>query len=209
MPELELARDPRNSGRGELGDPRSSGGAGASEGHSAASSLPGASGLNRKIGPSIDDAPAISLEGEGVKTKMSRCSIHGLYFDQSVASGCRKCLEPAKQLARQMERNAIGFKLLALRDDPPKRAFLGLTIALLIGMVPALWHALAIGRSEVLDLRTRQEVLSTKVGTDAVRKEFHAIDAAVHEAHGKHRRNTAIVWVIVSGGALFGWYRLT
>lgn len=146
--------------------------------------------------------------GDG-KAHTVRCAKHGLYYDARASSGCRKCLEPAKQVARKLERSALGFRLMALRDNPAKRAGWGLTLALALGFIPAAWHALAFGRPAVRALRAEQAVLSQKVGTEEVIKRYHGLDQRVQEEHARHRRNTALVWVVLAGGALAGWYRVT
>lgn len=176
----------------------------------ARTSLPGTSGMDHmRLGAADSALSGVQAEGDQGKSHMQRCAKHGLYYDQRTSSGCRKCLEPAKQLARKIERNALGFKLMALRDNPAKRASWGLGLALALGFIPAAWHALTFGRPEISALRAEQAVLSQKVGTEETIRQYHELDKRVHESHSKHRRNTGLLWVVVAGGALAGWYRLT
>lgn len=203
LPRLELARPPAAGSRAAaeaadvIAKPRQS--------------LPGSSGMDHMRMASSGDSGVSGVEtaGDQNKSHMQRCGKHGLYFDQRTASGCRKCLEPAKQMARKIERNALGFKLMALRDNPSKRASWGLGLALAVGFIPAAWHALAFGRPEVQAVRSEQAVISQKVGTEEIIRQYHELDKRVHDTHGKHRRNTGIIWMVVAGGALAGWYRLT
>ena len=201
LPRLELARPTGTRATAETSDvlpkPRTS--------------LPGSSGMDHMRLASSGDSGVSGVEaaGDHNKSHMQRCAKHGLYYDQRMASGCRKCLEPAKQLARKIERNALGFKLMALRDNPARRASWGLGMALALGFIPAAWHALTFGRPEISALRAEQAVLSQKVGTEETIRQYHEIDKRVHESHSKHRRNTGLLWVVVAGGALVGWYRLT
>lgn len=203
LPRLELARPPAAGSRAAaetadmLPKPRTA--------------LPGSSGMDHMRMASSGDSgvSGVELSGDQSKAHMQRCVKHGLYYDQRTASSCRKCMEPAKQMARKIERNALGFKLMALRDNPAKRASWGLGLALALGFIPAAWHALSVGRPEVQSLRTEQAVLSQKVGTEQVIRQYHELDKRVHDTHSKHRRNTGLIWVVVAGGALAGWYRLT
>ncbi len=172
--------------------------------------LPGTSGLNHmRLGAADSAVSGVEVAGDSSKSHMLRCVKHGLYYDQRSSSGCRKCMEPAKQMARKIEHNALGFKLMALRDNPAKRASWGLGLALALGFLPAAWHALAFGRPEVQSLRAEQAVLSQKVGTEEIIRQYRSLDEHVHDVHSKHRRNTALIWVVMAGGALAGWYRLT
>lgn len=198
-PRLELARPTANRTTADTSDviPR------------VRTSLPGSSGLDHMRLAADSTASGLEAVGETAKTHMLRCPKHGLYYDQRSASGCRKCLEPAKQMARRIERTALGFRLLALRDNPAKRAGWGLTLALVVGFLPAAWHAMAFGRSDVLNLRAQQAVLSQKVGTESVIAQYKTLDERVHESHSKHRRNSAVIWVIVASGAFAAWYRVT
>lgn len=147
------------------------------------------------------------------KAYMVRCMEHGLYFDKRTASGCRKCLEPAaakaQNLAKKMDRRSLGFKLMMLREDPVRRAFYGLAFALLIGLIPAAVHAIQFGRPEVDAYRTKQAELSKQIGTQETLDKWRELDDRAHDSHGKNMRNTAIIWVVIGGVCLGGWYRWT
>jgi hypothetical protein len=203
LPRLELSRPPAPGSRAaaEAADalPKSR------------TSLPGSSGMDnmRMASSGESGVSGVELSGDQGKSFMQRCAKHGLYYDQRTSSSCRKCMEPAKQMARKIERNALGFKLMALRDSPSKRATWGLGLALALGFIPAAWHALAVGRPDVQSLRSEQAVLSQKVGTEEIIRQYHDLDVRVHDTHSKQRRNTGLIWVVVAGGALAGWYRLT
>ena len=199
-PRLELAR-PAPAGNRAVGE--------TAEVPRVRPNLPGTSGMNHMRLATDSALSGVEVAGDQSKSHMLRCAKHGLYYDQRTSSGCRKCMEPAKQLARKIEGHAMGSRLMALRDNPAKRAGWGLTFALALGFLPAAWHALAFGRPEVQSLRAEQAVLSNKVGTEEVIRRYHALDQHVHDVHSKHRRNTAIVWVVIAGGALVAWYRLT
>lgn len=147
--------------------------------------------------------------GDEAVAQTVRCPIHGLAYDRRKASGCRKCLAPARQVAQTMENPAFTGTKGAFRESATKRAFLGLAIALAIGFIPAAYYALRMGGAEVRRLRAEQEVLSRKPGTEEVQQRFTALDADVGSAHRRSARNTAVLWLVVSGGALFGWYRIT
>jgi hypothetical protein len=202
---LQLARPPKPVGRVAPKQP----GASDDEFPSAQSTLGGAAaGLD--LGKTLAaDSSLESVGIEGAKTHMVRCPKHGLYFDQRSASGCRKCLEPAKQLARKIERNSVGFKLLALRDNPMKRAFLGVGFALFLGAVPAAIHAVQIGRAEVMDLRAEQALISQKVGTEENNARWTELDEKVHDSRRRNMRTTGLLWLAVTGVLTAGWYKIT
>lgn len=173
--------------------------------------LAGASGLNMSkqlpgtssdVGLAVDDAAA----GDPFRV---RCGKHGLFFDSRRASACTKCLEPARRVAATIEGGGQRFKLANFGDDSARRAFVGLGIALVVGLIPAAYHALRIGTRDLRRLRVEQELLSRKPATDEVIGRFDAIDGEVRRTKNRAMRNTAFVWMVVSGGILVGWYRLT
>jgi hypothetical protein len=112
-------------------------------------------------------------------------------------------------MAGTLESKMTGFRLGDYRDTPGKRGFLGLALALAIGLIPAAYYALRVGESAVRSLRDEQEVLSYKPGTDDTLKLFDELDSAVGMAHRRSMRNTAVIWVLVASGTLIGWYRIT
>jgi hypothetical protein len=95
-----------------------------------------------------------------------------------------------------------------LRENPVKRAFAGMALALLIGFVPAAVYAIGINGAEVRWIRARQRELSGQVGTEPILREFERLDAAVPAIRRRGIRHTALIWVLVTGIAAAGWYRL-
>jgi hypothetical protein len=138
------------------------------------------------------------------RSDMIRCPLHGLTYDRSSASGCMRCLQPARDVARAMEGRAAA----GLNTDPVKRAFVGLAVAVLVGLVPAAYYAVGINGAEVKRLRARQAELSDQPGTKEITDEFDALDAGVSRARGRGLRNTLVLWVLVSGAAGFVWLKL-
>jgi hypothetical protein len=138
-----------------------------------------------------------------------RCPKHGLFFDNRKASGCAKCLEPGRKMGVAMAEKARGFKLIEFEDSPVKRAFIGLAIALVMGFIPAAYHALGMGSREMRRLREEQEMVSRRAATEEIARRFEELDATVGVTKSRYMRNTGLLWVVISGGALVGWYRLT
>lgn len=157
--------------------------------------------MGARIETSVRQAPS------AVKQKTSdmiRCPLHGLAYDRLSASGCMRCLQPAREAARAMETRGGG----GLNTDPVKRAFAGMAIAVLVGLVPAAYYAVGINGAEVKRLRARQAELSDQPGTKQLTDEFDALDADVSRARGRGLRNTVVLWVLVSGVAGFAWLKL-
>lgn len=138
-----------------------------------------------------------------------RCVQHGLYYDKTKSSGCRKCLSAVRDYVTKVEHKDTGFRLVDLRGKPAKRAFLGLVFALVLGFLPAAYYCLGPGAVEARRLRVEQELLSRQTGTEANLRVFEDLDAQVGAAHNRTSRNTAIVWVAITGVAMLGWYRVT
>lgn len=176
----------------------------ASEEPRASQSVAGASGLTiARMG--ADTQPSgVPLGVDEGKSHLVRCAAHGLHYDQRTASGCRKCLAPAAARARSM----VPAKR-SLHEQPAKRAFVGLGLALGLGFVPALYNARVLGTHEVVALRAEQAGLSQKVGTEDTLRQFDDLEARVGEAQGRSMRNTLVLWVLVAGGAFAAFYRAT
>ncbi len=173
------------------------------------SSLPGASGM-RSMGLATKSTSGLAASGEDqLHAHSVKCVTHGLYYDKRRASGCRKCMASARHVAGTIEQRFTKVKLEGLRDDPVRRACLGLALALIIGLLPAAYSALRLGAGDVARLRAEQEELSRRVGTEEVLARFDEIDLEVGTARTKSMRNTIIVWVAVSGIAMAGWYKVT
>lgn len=173
-------------------------------------SLPGTSGLNLATMTATSSASGLTMdEDAAAKMHSLRCPKHGLYYDKRKASGCRKCLESSRKIASSIQRRSTRFPLLAFSDNPLKRALVGVAFALLVGFIPAAYNALRVGSSEVTNLRDEQALLSKKPGTEEVVKRYDQIDEAVRDAHDRSLRNTGLIWFLVAGGVLAGWYRIT
>jgi hypothetical protein len=157
--------------------------------------------MGARIETSVRQTPAAVTK----KTSdMIRCPLHGLAYDRLAASGCIRCLQPAREAARAMESRTGG----GLNTDPVKRAFIGLAVAVLVGLVPAAYYAVGINGAEVKRLRARQAELSDQPGTKEITDEFDALDAGVARARGRGLRNTVALWIVVSGIAGLAWMKL-
>jgi hypothetical protein len=137
-----------------------------------------------------------------------RCHKHGLLYDTRKASGCGKCMETGRKLSAAFEAKAAGIKI-AHFDSAVKRAFAGLALALVIGFIPAAYHAFRIGARDIHRLRDEQEVLSRKPATEEILHQYEQLNTSVESAAGHATRTTGLVWLVVSGLALAGWYRVT
>src|SRR4051794_27137665 len=98
--------------------------------------------------------------------------------------------------------------IASLRMDPVKRAFAGLALALLVGFIPAAIYAIGINGAEVRWIRSRQRELAAQLGAPAITAEFDRLEAAVPGVRRRGIRHTAVLWLLVSGIAAGGWYRL-
>lgn len=157
--------------------------------------------MGARLETSVRQAPRPAIK----KTSdMIRCPLHGLTYDRSLASGCLRCMQPAREVARAMESRTAG----GLNTDPVKKAFVGLAVAVVVGLVPAAYYAVGINGAEVKRLRARQAELSDQPGTKEITDEFDALDAGVSQARGRGLRNTLVLWVLVSGAAGFAWLKL-
>jgi hypothetical protein len=52
-------------------------------------------------------------------------------------------------------------------------------------------------------------MLSRKPATEEIVRRFEELNTTVDNASSRATRTTAIVWLVVSGLALAGWYRVT
>ena len=192
-PKLELARADRP---------------GADEGVSSARSRSNISaGSLREMG--MTGNSGVAMDEDSKNLNLVRCVQHGLYYDKTKASGCRKCMSPAREVAMKMTAEPAVFRLGNLRDKPGKRAFLGLLFALVLGFMPAVYYCFGPGAAEVRKVRVEQELLSRRPGTEEILKRFDQLDGQVGDLHDNASRNTAIVWFSVTFASLFGWYKIT
>jgi len=151
----------------------------------------------------------VAMDEDPRNLNLVRCVQHGLYYDKTKASGCRKCLSSARDIVVKMEARDAGFHVGDFRAKPAKRAFLGLLFALVLGFMPAAYYCFGPGATLARKLRVEQELLSRQTGTEEILHRFDELDGQVTESHDKTSRNTAIVWVAVTGVALLGWYKIT
>jgi hypothetical protein len=192
-PRLELARGDRGGSEEDLAVARSRPSGSAASLHEL--------GLGANSGVAMDEDPK--------NLNLVRCVQHGLYYDKSKASGCRKCLSSAREVVNKMEAQAAGFHVGDFRRKPAKRAFLGMAFALVLGFLPAVYYCFGPGTTEVRKLRVEQELLSRQPGTEEIMRRFDELNGQVGEAHSQSTRNTSIVWVAVASVAMLGWYKIT
>jgi hypothetical protein len=166
-------------------------------------------GSLRDIGATA--ASGVAMDEDPRNLNLVRCAQHGLYYDKTKASGCRKCMSLAREVAMSFEnRNApASLKLANLRDQPAKRAFIGLGVAVLLGLLPATYYAFGPGAAEARELRVRQEVLSRQPGTEEILHQFDELDEQVNRSRDRSTRNIALVWAATSMAAMAGWYKVT
>lgn len=152
----------------------------------------------------------VAMDEDPKNLNLIRCVQHGLYYDKTKASGCRKCLSGARDFANKLEQQRdTAFRIADFAGKPARRAFVGLTFALVLGFLPAAYYCFGPGGTEVHRLRLEQEVLSRQTGTEDNLRVFDDLDGRVVASHERTSRNTAIVWVAVTGVAMLGWYKIT
>lgn len=154
-------------------------------------------------------ASGVAMDEDPKNLNLVRCVQHGLYYDKAKASGCRKCLAGARDFVSKMEQQGERFRIADFRGKPAKRAFLGLSFALVLGFLPAAYYCFGPGGTEAHHLRLEQEVLSRQTGTEDNLRVFDDLDLQVKAAHERSSRNTAVVWLAVTGVAMLGWYKVT
>jgi hypothetical protein len=154
-------------------------------------------------------ASGVAMDEDPRNLNLVRCVQHGLYYDKTKASGCRKCMSSAREVANKMTQEVTVFRVGDFKRKPAKRAFLGLVFALVLGFLPAAYYCFGPGTAEVRRLRVEQELLSRQPGTEEIVRRFDELDGQVGDAHDRSSRNTAIVWLAVTGVAMFGWYKIT
>jgi hypothetical protein len=138
------------------------------------------------------------------------CDKHGLYYDTRKASGCRRCLEVGRKMATVgMPVVVVPFKLFHFAEQAAKRWFVGLAVALVIGVVPAAYHAMRVGAGAMYRLHEDQQLLSREPAGPTVMSEFEAIGAQIGRTRTQSMRDTALLWAVMTTGVLIGWGRLT
>jgi hypothetical protein len=193
-PKLELARGGHGASEEDMSAARS---------RSAVSA-----GSLREMG--MTGTSGVAMDEDPKNLNLVRCVQHGLYYDKTKASGCRKCLSPAREVASKMVADAAVLHMGGnLRSKPARRAFLGLLFALVLGFMPAAYYCFGPGAAKVREVRMKQELLSRRPGTEEVIAEFKQLDGAVDDLHNQATRNTAVIWMAIAGVSLLGWYKIT
>jgi hypothetical protein len=157
----------------------------------------------------MSGSSGVAMDEDPKNLNLVRCVQHGLYYDKTKASGCRKCMSPAREVAIKMTADATVFRVGDLRRKPAKRAFLGLVFALVLGFLPAVYYCFGPGAAEVRKVRVEQELLSRQPGTEEIFKRFDQLDGQVGDLHEQATRNMAILWVAVASVSMLGWYKIT
>ena len=157
----------------------------------------------------MSGSSGVAMDDDPKNLNLVRCVQHGLYYDKTKASGCRKCMSPAREVAAKMMADAAPVHVGDLRRKPAKRAFLGLAFSLVLGFLPAVYYCFGPGAAEVRKVRVEQELLSRQPGTEEILKRFDQLDKQVGDLHNTATRNTAIVWVAVASVSMLAWYRIT
>lgn len=145
-----------------------------------------------------------------------RCPIHGLMYNRRKASGCVRCLAGARVQARKLRQEQAhpfsegsGAAANSLRDNPVRRAFWGLAVALLLGFIPAVYYARAINHRALLGLRAQQAALSSAPATQESLARFDELSEAVDQAHRRGAGRTLLIWFAAAGLSGLAWGRLT
>jgi hypothetical protein len=172
-------------------------------------SVAGASPPNLNRTAASSSASGLSVDSEvAAEAYRVRCHKHGLLYDSRKASGCGKCMDKGRKLSAALEARAAGVKIASF-DNAIKRAFAGLALALVVGFIPAAYHAFRVGARDIHRLRDEQEALSRKPATDEILNRFNELNTTVDNATTRATRTTGVVWLVVSGLALAGWFRFT
>jgi hypothetical protein len=167
-----------------------------------------ASGTNlRDLG--LAGKSGVEADRDPKNINLVRCVQHGLYYDKTKASGCRKCLSTAREMAGHFQAQAplerIGGELA---KHPTKWAFLGLTIALFIGLLPAAYYSFGPGTAQAKHNRVEQEILSRQPGSEEILRRFDELEKQISNSRSRNLRNTGILWFAVTGIAMAGWFKL-
>lgn len=157
-----------------------------------------------------------------------RCPVHGLAYNRRQASGCLRCLAPARARAKTLEdagtpATGAGKEVDSRADasspgagwlrgrfaSPARRALWGVVVALVLGFIPAAYHARVSTRRKALELRAEQTQVAAAAVTVATLARFDALDAQVDAVHLRGAGETLLIWIAVAGAAGFAWSRVT
>ena len=89
-----------------------------------------------------------------------------------------------------------------------KRAFLGLAVALALGLLPAAYYARAVNGAAVRALRAEQTQLSALPASPELLARFDALDADVNAVRARGIGWTLAIWVAVAVAAGKLWSKL-
>jgi hypothetical protein len=162
--------------------------------------------------PDAHPAPRVVNMAEQVElTQSVRCPIHGLFYDRRQASGCMRCLAPARAQAPSMEEELLLRTRPRLRmgEHPVRRAFFGLALALMLGFLPAAYYARSAVRRELTALRVKQAEISSLPATQASLAHFDELDGQVHAVQLGGATRTLLIWILVAGVTGAVWTKLT
>lgn len=167
--------------------------------------LPGASGLNTDKILASDSSSGLALSDLTNGGNMERCRTHQLIYDPRKSKGCRKCQE-ARRTAPPERRTGTTAPKHGLRNEPGKRALLGLALGLGLGFLPAVFYATQPGATEIVRLRAEQGELSQRAGTEEVLRRFDQIEAQVARSHTRLMAGTLAIWL---SPAAWSWSAFT
>ncbi len=141
----------------------------------------------------------------------ARCSIHGLVYNRRQASGCIRCLAPARAQARKLEEatEEAEQRRGRLADSPIRRAFWGLALALILGFLSAAYYARTSNRHDIIALRAQQAEISLLPATKTTLARFDDLDAAVHAMHRRGAGRALLIWMAVAAVTGAAWTKLT
>jgi hypothetical protein len=173
--------------------------------------LAGAAGLNTSKITNTAGSSGLRLTDSETGDDNERCPVHGLLYDRRASTGCKKCQLDKDAGKRSATRGAARApdRVARLRDTPPRRAFLGISLALALGFLPAALYALKPAAGEVSRLRAEQADLSMRAGTEDNLRRFDELETLVDGSRDKAMRNTLIIWVLIGGAVMGAYYKIT
>jgi hypothetical protein len=175
--------------------------------------LAGADALETSKIVNTSASSGLRLHDQEASSDDERCPTHGVLFDRRTSTACAKCQEEkaGKRNAGSAARGSTRTRRARARlgDNPARRAFMGLFLALALGFLPAALYALKPAAGETARLRAEQADLSSRAGTEQNLRRFDEIDGLVDASHSKAMRNTLIIWVLVGGAVMGAFYKVT
>lgn len=147
---------------------------------------------------SITTAPIASVEGS--RPQLVRCPAHGLLYDSATSAGCSRCLDQPEHQ---------GFRLApGLRARPRVRLTAGLTLALVLGALPAALYADHVKNTTMLERRIEAEAIRRgRVGDDSVRQAYANAQRLVEKARSRGIAFSGLLWLGTAVLVLGLWLR--